>query len=472
MALGMTKWKERLDKKGVTLAGPFIMWKTIKGKKLIEGIAEKRARLVEFYGKVSVAVTGVAMVTMLFFLVWAAIAAVQRMRAYNLEPHMLLGLPGLNPLIPLWYGIFALAVAMIVHEFSHGILSALAKVKIKSLGLLFFIFPMGAFVEPDEEELKRAEKKKRVRMFSAGPASNIIVAGICSLIFSMVLMGGVHPVSEGAGITNVEAGSAADVAGLDEGMIMVSFNGIHVDEYQDFSSAVSNTRANQTVLVGIYNPDMPDEVEIHTAMLTDKSLATEKEEDEGKGYLGINTMTVSTAYYHPISGADELGGYARSMSMYIVLPLQRLSPVSGATQNFYEVTGFWSFLPDNVFWIIANAFYWLFWLNLMVGLTNALPAVPLDGGYIFRDWLDSWFRKRRRSKNRNTIDRLKHRVAKDVGSGAVPRQEEKAVYEKGLKNFWKKENQARMKTVDRITIALALFILFLILWQVIGPRVL
>lgn len=472
LALGMTKIKDRLEEKGVSLAGPFILWKTSRGKKLIEGFAAKRARFVEWYGKAAVVITGIAMVTMFMFLVWAAIVAIQRLKAYNLEPYMLLGLPGLNPLIPLWYGIFALAVAMIVHEFSHGILSALAKVKIKSLGLLFFILPMGAFVEPDEEELKKIEKKKRVRMFSVGPASNLIVAVICSVIFSMVLMGGVNPVAHGAGITNVEDGSAADIAGIDAGMVMVSFNGVHVDEYEDFSRAVSGTRANQTVAVGIHDSSVAGEVRYFNATLTDKSLATEDEADAGKGYLGVNTMTVSTAYYHPISGADELGGYVRSISMYVVLPLQRLSPVSGPTQDFYEVTGFWSFLPDGAFWIIANAFYWLFWLNLMVGLTNALPAVPLDGGYIFKDWLDSYFRRKRLKRNKASVRKLKEKVARDVHAGIISRSDEEAMFKKGLRNYVKKEEAARTKIVDRIVISVALLILFLILWQVIGPRVL
>ena len=56
---------------------------------------------------------------------------------------MMIGLPGLNPVIPLWYGILALVIAMVVHEFSHGILSRVANVKVKALGLLMFFFPVG-----------------------------------------------------------------------------------------------------------------------------------------------------------------------------------------------------------------------------------------------------------------------------------------------------------------------------------------
>ena len=32
--------------------------------------------------------------------------------------------------------------------------------------------------------------------------------------------------------------------------------------------------------------------------------------------------------------------------------------------------------------------YWTFWLNLVLGVSNALPAVPFDGGYLFRDGID------------------------------------------------------------------------------------
>ncbi len=84
----------------------------------------------------------------------------------------------------------------------------------------------------------------------------------------------------------------------------------------------------------------------------------------------------------------------------------------------------------GTFWIIANCLYWIFWLNLMVGLTNALPAVPLDGGYLFKDAMGS------------VVGKLRKSLSED----------------------------ARNKIVDQISLALSFLILFLILWQVIGPR--
>ena len=37
---------------------------------------------------------------------------------------------------------------------------------------------------------------------------------------------------------------------------------------------------------------------------------------------------------------------------------------------------------------------WIFMLNFGIGLVNLLPAVPLDGGYILRGLLESKMRKK------------------------------------------------------------------------------
>jgi membrane-associated protease RseP (regulator of RpoE activity) len=53
--------------------------------------------------------------------------------------------------------------------------------------------------------------------------------------------------------------------------------------------------------------------------------------------------------------------------------------------DIFEITGPFSLLPDNTFWILANCAYWIFWLNFALGTFNVLPAIPLDGGYLFKD---------------------------------------------------------------------------------------
>jgi membrane-associated protease RseP (regulator of RpoE activity) len=113
-----------------------------------------------------------------------------------------------------------------------------------------------------------------------------------------------------------------------------------------------------------------------------------------------------------------------------MLPLQRISPFTSPLTDLYEVNGPLSVLPADTFWFLANLFYWIFWINLMLGMTNALPAVPLDGGHIFRDGLDG----------------LLTRLRKGMGS------------------------EARDRFVRAISYSMAFFVLFLFLFQILGPR--
>ncbi len=427
-------WKsplyKKMEKYNLSFYGPFLMWRTKKGRDIIERVSKNR-KFCKFYGNISLVIVGVAMVTMTGVLVWVATLVVKIPDRAVVEPHMLLGLPGINPIIPLWYGILGLVVAIVIHEFSHGILTRYADVEVKSLGLTFWIIPMGAFMEPDEEKILKIDAKHRTRLFAVGPSSNLLMAGLCALIFSGLIMGAVGPANDGngIGITTVVLDSPAH-GNLTTGTIMVAFNGTPVNTYNDFSLLVQNTTMGQNVTIDTYNKDTgPGSV---TVTLANRYDYTDNEEDNGTGYLGVSTRGISTAAFHPFEGADEQGGIVQSMVVYITLPLQRMSPISEETSVFYEISGFWSNVPEPLFWVISNAFYWIFWLNLMVGLTNALPAVPLDGGYIFKDWLAG------------LVEKIKPNMA-----------EEK-----------------RTKAIDGITLFLAFTILFLIIWQIIGPRIL
>ena len=125
----------------------FVMWRTDAGKKFIENIS-KYNLFWRRVGDVWLETVFLIMILMFLLLAWQATLAWSIPKTSAVSPKTMIGLPGLNPVIPLWYGILALVVAMVVHEFSHGILSRVADVKIKALGLLMFIFPVGAFVEP------------------------------------------------------------------------------------------------------------------------------------------------------------------------------------------------------------------------------------------------------------------------------------------------------------------------------------
>ena len=108
--------------------------------------------------------------------------------AVHATPGATLILPGIN--LPLFEGALALLIVMIVHEGSHGVLAVLRKIKIKSTGIVLFGFlPLGAFVEPDEDQLLKSKSKYKSDVFVAGPTANLLCA-ILLLIIHIVLFFG------------------------------------------------------------------------------------------------------------------------------------------------------------------------------------------------------------------------------------------------------------------------------------------
>jgi membrane-associated protease RseP (regulator of RpoE activity) len=379
----------------------------------------------------------VAMVSMTVLLVWLAALVVNIPPDRAPDPQQLLGLPGVNPLIPLWYGILGLAVAIIVHEFCHGILARVSKIRVNSLGLLFFVVPIGAFVEPDEGEMKTMPRHERARLYAVGPAVNIVLALLFAILFSVGFMGSVSPAANGAPIAAVVADSPAALAGIQPGTIVLAVDGTEAHSYREFADLMANTSAGQNVTLTLFRKSTGPYDQV--VQLADAFNFTNNESRRGDGFLGISPCLgnlcmnrITTAYFHPIGGASEFGGYLQSGLAYISLPLAGLQPMQGVAAEFYVINGPLAGLGEGAFWALANAMYWLMWLNLMLGMTNALPAVPLDGGYIFRDGI--------------------HAIMATFRSGMAVEQRE--------------------KVARNVSYAFAFLILTLIVWQLIGPRVL
>jgi membrane-associated protease RseP (regulator of RpoE activity) len=129
---------------------------------------------------------------------------------------------------------------------------------------------------------------------------------------------------------------------------------------------------------------------------------------------------------------DGFSDFSRAWLRLIALPFLDLAPVHSPVTDLYHPSGSMEWMPDSAFWLVANALYWVFWLNLMLGLTNVLPAVPLDGGYIFRDGIDYLLSRTRKPYSKEQRDSI-------TGS---------------------------------ISVGLALLVLMLILWQIAGPAIL
>ena len=143
--------------------------------------------------------------------------------------------PGYDIFIPWWHALTALFITLAVHEGFHGILVRCSKIHLKSTGLLTVIsIPIGAFVEPDEEELKKHPSWERMRVFSAGPFANF-VAGLTAFIFMIslgALIGGYY-YANGMMVQNVMEGYPAyDV--IPQGSVIYSIDGVPTDGWDSY----------------------------------------------------------------------------------------------------------------------------------------------------------------------------------------------------------------------------------------------
>jgi membrane-associated protease RseP (regulator of RpoE activity) len=152
----------------------------------------------------------------------------------NITPLAYLGLPGINPYIPIVDGWASLIFAMVVHEGAHGVVARSLGFPVKSSGLLFFlILPIGAFVEVDEGALKAAKARDSGRILAAGAGVNF-VAGALFLLLLFNVVSGMAPTADGLGITRVASPSPAAASGLQYGDIIVAVNGVHYDDGNQF----------------------------------------------------------------------------------------------------------------------------------------------------------------------------------------------------------------------------------------------
>jgi membrane-associated protease RseP (regulator of RpoE activity) len=99
--------------------------------------------------------------------------------------------------------------------------------------------------------------------------------------------------------------------------------------------------------------------------------------------------------------------------MYLTfsLPLQlNIMPFHDPLTDIYEVKGPLSVIPSGLFWFLANTIFYIFWINILLGLFNALPAIPLDGGFVFKDSVVLIGRNFTSSKGEKKLEKIANRL--------------------------------------------------------------
>jgi len=367
----------------LTLMGPALMIKTKRGRSALERWARFR-RFWTVASDVGIALAAIAMAGIVVLLLFDAVIALRLNPSTAPPVSEALGLPGINPIIPVGYGILALVVGVVLHELSHGVVARSQGIGVKTIGVLWCVVPVGAFVEQDDDDMQAAPRRKRDRVAAAGVLANFALAVAFFVALSLLVGGSVAPNANGVGVAVVQAGTPAANASIAPGDIITSINGTATTSIDLFEGALANTTENETVNVQFYSASAGHVVSLNVRLAASPTVA-------GRGFLGVavSYLTPSDLRTTLVAPWTSSSGPLVGSVDWLVLPLATLEPIQGTTMDFFHLTGPLAGANPTGFWIGANVLYWLAWMNLLLGLSNALPLVPLDGGLLFRDFAAS-----------------------------------------------------------------------------------
>ncbi len=489
-----------LAKHNITAYGPILMFRTTKGQEFLDRLAVHK-RFWRTFANIGLPLMLIGMLVMFILVLFIDYMMIKSFQMQTVpqpgkfnEPQNIFLIPGINEYIPLEWGIIALIVTLVVHEFSHAILCKVEGIKVKSMGIIVALVPIGGFAEPDDEQLlgkkeektepetgpvepkKLATRSERVRVLSAGVMANFVTAFVAFVLF-FSLLGSISPVGDvmvtsvvpgypadlagvkpdmiltgindkevntahdfilytktlqpgnnvtlhltekgvrkdinmvatatnetraGVGILEVTQGSPAEAADLQKGMIIVKMDNTEIKEPDDFINFMNSTTAGQKVDVYLLSNSS---VNARMEIFRNITLSQYPYQNEvKKGFLGVSYSPDGAVSYSIGIGIGQFPAASylnvlKSIPSYMTgiagwallfgLPIfgiqgEGFPGFSGVLANFYEPTGWAVPLGIGIFWIL-NILLWVGWMNFYAGLFNCLPAVPLDGGHVFRD---------------------------------------------------------------------------------------
>ena len=389
--------------------GIILMVRSKRGLKLLDKTVKPRG-FWRFYGEISLWVCIFSMLMVGLLMIVAFITAlVTPPQSPPPSASELVAIPGLNPVIPLGWGALAFIVALVIHEFGHGLQARAHGMRIRAFGLLQLgPLPLGAFAEPQYEELTNAPSKERMRMFAAGPATNIFAAVVC-LMFLGGLAGQFVASDDGVHVRGIVQEEGAYDAGLEPWDTIQSIDDQAVNDVDDFYDIMTGYSANDTIAITVMHQD--GQVETLNATLSDKydyylELGWSKSNlddlgiEQGDPFLGVEGLSGGTAGIDRLAGPLSPRWDGNILQKSVMVPFHTLSmmivpfELQGVAMHPFEESlleaddnPFAQTLGTNGLLFLVNLFFWLLWVNILLGFTNLIPMVPFDGGHMFKDML-------------------------------------------------------------------------------------
>ncbi len=323
---------------------PFILiYKTKSFNNIISRIAKKSPRVWKALGTFGVALAYAA-------LGYGIVALLQNFINSFVQPQNTFPLIPVIPGITITgtsiiYVLIALVLTLVTHELAHGIAAIAEGLPIRSAGLLLFIIIPGGFVEPDEKALKKAPSRSRIRILSAGSATNLVTALLAFLIISnfALLISPWYGPSIGVFVTDVDTYSPA-YSKLPPSTVIFAVNGtpiisdyglsLYLSNVKPFEKLVLDTSIGRIKLTTSINPSIPT-----------------------RGYIGIK---YSRPFYLPYPSVWWLG-------------------ISFPTHLYLT-------------------FFWIFLVTFSVAMINMLPIYAFDGDRLFEEVIRNTVSKEKKLK--------------------------------------------------------------------------
>ncbi|MEM4397866.1 MAG: site-2 protease family protein [Candidatus Woesearchaeota archaeon] len=343
-----------LNRKKLKEEAPFIyLYRTKFGITFMKKTSEKFRNIIKILGYIGIIFAYLGIIIVSVLLVKNAYEIIiQKPGAIGGSP-VIPGLPiaGLGITFPLVIGWISLFIIMIVHEFSHGIVAKAHNVKIKNSGIAFFGPILGAFVEPDEKDLKKQPDEVQLSIFSAGPISNVVLWIICIIILiglSNVVLSMTYSDGVKIGIIKNETLPAYS-SGIKDNSIIIKINEYNIKNRTDLEFALENLKPNQETNILIKEID-ENKKEIKKEY---KIIPTIHPKNETKAYLGI-----------------------------LILEEQRTLKNNNQFNNIIYKILLWFY----------ELFSWTSFISINIGLINLFPIFITDGAQMLRKNFETLFK--------------------------------------------------------------------------------
>jgi membrane-associated protease RseP (regulator of RpoE activity) len=325
-----------LDKYGLDVKPAFLMYKSKALNESIDKLAKKKPVLWTTLSNIGVAFSVGLMAFSIYFLVNNLLRFSQVGDIGYVAPVI----PGLT-LSMTWLPFFLVAIIVIVlpHELAHGIMARVENIPVLSTGILAVLVFFGAFVEPDEKEFEKASLTARLRMLSAGSATNIVTA-----LLALILLSGLFAAPAGVLIQDTVPDGPLENAGFGRWDVIQGINGTPIATYPDFTIYMRSVKAGQNLSVTVLHNNRVEQIPIKTAPAP---------ENKSRAILGFSP---SLTDYQP----NKLG--------------------------LHQYAGV------NLYWTI----FWIYAFSFSVAVFNMLPLYPFDGERVLYYPLERFVKKRKR----------------------------------------------------------------------------